>query len=76
MLSIGKLAPGRADYYLGTVANGVEDYYTGAGEAPGEWVGLSAERLGLSGQVDAESLHRGTDCIHLTGDLEPGNIRR
>ena len=52
MLSIGKLLPGRAEYYLGTVANGVEDYYTGAGEAPGQWVGTSAGRLGLSGEVD------------------------
>ena len=61
MPSIGKLLPGRAEYYIGTVANGVEDYYTGAGEAPGQWIGTSADRLGLSGQVDAEQLHRVLD---------------
>lgn len=64
MLSIGKLLPGRADYYLGTVATGVEDYYTGAGEAPGQWCGTSAERLGQSGQVDAEGLHRLLEHAH------------
>lgn len=58
MLSIGVLLPGRAEYYLGTVANGVEDYYTGAGEAPGQWCGTSAARLGLVGEVDADALHR------------------
>jgi hypothetical protein len=26
VLSIGKLAPGRADYYLDTVAKGAEEY--------------------------------------------------
>ena len=58
MLSIGVLLPGRAEYYLGTVANGVEDYYTGAGEAPGQWCGTSAARLGLVGEVEADALHR------------------
>jgi conjugative relaxase-like TrwC/TraI family protein len=58
VLSIGVLLPGRAEYYLGTVANGVEDYYTGAGEAPGQWCGTSAARLGLAGEVDADVLHR------------------
>ncbi|MBA2304710.1 MAG: relaxase domain-containing protein, partial [Acidobacteria bacterium] len=56
VLSIGKLMPGRADYYLGTVANGVEDYYTGAGEAPGSWLGASAPGLGLAGRVESEAL--------------------
>ncbi|MDP9389410.1 MAG: relaxase domain-containing protein, partial [Actinomycetota bacterium] len=56
VLSIGKLGKGQENYYLATVAKGVEDYYTGAGEAPGEWSGTGAARLGLSGQVDAEHL--------------------
>ena len=56
-MSIGVLLPGRAEYYLGTVANGVEDYYTGAGEAPGQWCGTSAARLGLVGEVEADALH-------------------
>lgn len=56
MLSIGKLAPGKHHYYLQSIADGVEDYYLGAGEAPGRWHGRLAEDLGLSGEVDAHSL--------------------
>ncbi len=56
MLSLGKLAPGQQHYYLETVARGAEEYYTGAKEAPGEWTGRSAERLGLSGEVDPDAL--------------------
>jgi conjugative relaxase-like TrwC/TraI family protein len=58
MLSIGKLAPGQQEYYLETVAGGAEEYYTGAKEAPGQWVGRSAERLALIGEVDELSLGR------------------
>jgi conjugative relaxase-like TrwC/TraI family protein len=57
MLSIGKLAPGQQQYYLDTVARGAEEYYTGTKEAPGEWIGSAATRLGLGGQVDAADLH-------------------
>ena len=58
MLSLGKLAPGQQEYYLATVAAGAEEYYTGAKEAPGEWTGRSAARLGLVGEVDAETSHQ------------------
>lgn len=61
MLSIGKLGAGQQQYYLDTVAAGAEEYYTGAKEAPGQWMGQSAERLDLSGEVDAEVLHRVLD---------------
>jgi conjugative relaxase-like TrwC/TraI family protein len=57
MLSLGKLAPGQQQYYLDTVAKGAEEYYTGAKEAPGQWVGRGAERLGLTGEVDPDALH-------------------
>src|SRR5215207_1727717 len=57
MLSLGKLSPGQQEYYLRTVTAGAEEYYTGAKEAPGEWVGESAARLGLAGEVDADVLH-------------------
>lgn len=57
MLSIGRLgASGGADYYLDKVANNVDDYYLGHGEAPGQWIGSAAHSLGLSGQVEAEEL--------------------
>lgn len=58
MLSLGKLAPGQQQYYLDTVARGVEEYYTGAKEAPGQWVGSASSRLGLTGEVDAQELGR------------------
>src|SRR5664280_268979 len=57
MLSIGRLGViSGAEYYLDKVANNVDDYYLGRGEAPGQWIGTTAEQLGLVGQVDAESL--------------------
>ena len=56
MLSLGKLAPGQQQYYVDTVARGAEEYYTGAKEAPGQWFGAAARRLGLEGEVDAEAL--------------------
>jgi hypothetical protein len=48
-----------ADYLLGAVATGRENYYTGAvaaGEPPGRWYGAGAERLGLSGLVDHQDM--------------------
>jgi conjugative relaxase-like TrwC/TraI family protein len=58
MLSLGKLAPGQQQYYLDTVARGAEEYYTRGKEAPGEWVGRAAERLGLRGEVEPLELHQ------------------
>lgn len=58
MLSIGRLSgktrTGR--YYVDRVAKGREDYYVGAGEADGEWIGLGAGLLGLQGKVDGDDL--------------------
>jgi len=58
VLSIGKIAagaPGTAGaYYVEAVAQGAEDYYLGAGEAPGEWVAGGAGDLGLDGLVRSE----------------------
>jgi len=39
-----------------TVANSVDDYYLGHGEAPGRWIGATAEQLGLTGEVNADQL--------------------
>src|SRR3954465_6814997 len=47
------------DYLLKEVATGRENYYTGAiaeGEPPGRWWGAGAERLGLTGLVDAQDM--------------------
>jgi conjugative relaxase-like TrwC/TraI family protein len=54
MLSIGKIALGQHRYYERQVARGGDDYYSGRGEAPGEWVGSGTDALGLSGRVSAE----------------------
>src|SRR6266508_221172 len=48
-----------ASYLTDAVAAGRENYYTGAvaaGEPPGRWSGRGAERLGLSGEVDAQDM--------------------
>ena len=66
MLSIGKLAGGQESYYLNAVAAGVEDYYLGSGEAPGQWLGDGAARLDLTGRVDAERLRAVLDARHPT----------
>jgi hypothetical protein len=47
------------DYLTEAVAKGREGYYTGAvaaGEPPGLWYGAGAAALGLSGEVDAETM--------------------
>jgi len=65
VLSIGKLAQGQEAYYVETVAEGAEEYYVGSGEAPGRWMGRSAARLELAGDVD------GGDLAALLGHLDP-----
>jgi hypothetical protein len=56
---LGVRSGGSADYLLGSVATGRENYYTGAvaaGEPPGRWYGRGAEALGLAGEVDAQDM--------------------
>jgi len=57
LLSLGKIGGGDGDgrsagYYTASVAKGRDDYYTGKGEAPGEWFGQGAAALGLEGMVE------------------------
>ena len=81
MLSIGKLVAGAEEYYLNTVARGLEEYYTGAAEAPGHWLGSAAAELGLSSEVDASHLaavlrgHSPLDGSLLTGRAVPPDKR-
>lgn len=56
MLSIGKLGKGQERYYLEKVAEGAEDYYSGEGEEPGQWLGEAARELGLSGEIEPDQL--------------------
>src|SRR4051812_9201442 len=68
MLSIGKLGGDQAEYYLEqadgrvdvveSVGSGVEDYYVGAYESRGEWIGSGGRELGLDGLVKPEELRR------------------
>ena len=78
MLSIGKMAVGQQSYYL-RLAAGVEDYYTGRGEAPGRWLGRGSPLLGLAGGVDRQDLTAvlegrapGDDMQRLTRARLPG----
>src|SRR5439155_21842458 len=54
LLTLTKLAD--AEYTLTQVAEGVEEYYLGIGEAPGVWHGRWAARLGLEGVVEGDDL--------------------
>jgi conjugative relaxase-like TrwC/TraI family protein len=56
MLSIGKLGSGQETYYLEKVAEGAEDYYSGEGEAEGQWIGQAAAQFALEGKVEAHQL--------------------
>jgi len=57
VLSIGRLGVVTgADYYLANVANSVDDYYLGRGEAPGQWIGATSAALDLTGVVDSGAL--------------------
>jgi conjugative relaxase-like TrwC/TraI family protein len=56
MMGVGKVGGGGGEYYLEAVAEGIDEYYRGIGESPGEWTGRAAGGLGLDGEVDAEQL--------------------
>lgn len=58
MLNVAKLGAGQERYYLDSVASGVEDYYLGHSEEPGQWTGRGSEPLDLDGVVAPEVLHR------------------
>lgn len=57
MLSIGKIKLSGESYYLDAVADGIDEYYRGVGEAPGRWVGSASHDLDLDGEVEASDLH-------------------
>jgi conjugative relaxase-like TrwC/TraI family protein len=64
VLNIGKVIRGKEDYCLDRVARSQEEYYTGAGEAPGYWLGRAAEPLGVAGRVSEAGLHRMLNAAH------------
>ena len=78
MLSIAKLRVGQEAYQLSGVAESLDAYYTGAGEAHGEWIGGSAARLGLTGRVAPDELRAVLAGLRPgTGGLTPdgGTVR-
>jgi conjugative relaxase-like TrwC/TraI family protein len=79
MLTIGKLgaSPDQLEYYEQQVADGMEDYFSGRGEAPGRWMGAGAAAVGASGRVDREAFMRAmAGCDPRTGErLKPEHGR-
>jgi conjugative relaxase-like TrwC/TraI family protein len=65
VLSVIKLAD--AEYTIGQVALGIEEYYLGEGEAPGGWAGRRASTLGLEGVVAADDLRA------MVNGVDPGD---
>lgn len=76
MFSIGRLGvTSGADYYLERVANSVDDYYLGHGEAPGQWIGATSASLGLTEEVDPAALRNLLDGRAADG-TDLGIVRR
>lgn len=79
VLTIGKLgaSPDQLAYYEQQVAEGLEDYFSGRGEAPGGWLGAGSALLGASGRVDRDAFMRAMDgCDPCTGErLKPEHGR-
>ena len=69
MLSIGRMVARSGEYYIGTVAHGREEYYTGSGESPGFWLGEGARRLGLEGAVNPDDLRSVLAGISPQGEI-------
>jgi conjugative relaxase-like TrwC/TraI family protein len=68
VLTITKLRG--AEYLIASVADGLEDYYMGAGKAPGVWQGRWVADLGLEGEVEAEPLRAVVNGLDpATGDV-------
>jgi conjugative relaxase-like TrwC/TraI family protein len=76
VLSIGKMVVGAEEYYLSMVAGGREEYYVGAGEAPGIWVGSGTVDLNLSGEVAAVDLRSVLDGTHPHDGMDLGINRK
>ena len=78
MLSIAKLRVGQEAYHLSGVAQSLDDYYTGAGESVGQWLGGGAARLDLAGDVRPDDLRAVLAGLAPgTGGLDPnGNQLR
>jgi hypothetical protein len=61
---LAKLSLGQRDYYTDEIARDREEYLSGHGEAPGEWLGGGAASLGLSGVLTTEQFQAMFDGRH------------
>jgi hypothetical protein len=65
VLTIGKL--GASDdqlaYYEQQVAQGLEDHFSGRGEAPGRWIGGGCGGIGVRGEVDRVGFMRACTAV-------------
>jgi conjugative relaxase-like TrwC/TraI family protein len=69
VLTLAKMRAGQQQYYKDAVARGLDEYYTGAGELAGRWMGRGAHLLGLSGELDGDALDAILEGRHpLTGE--------
>jgi conjugative relaxase-like TrwC/TraI family protein len=76
VLSVAKLRVGQEAYHLSGVAQSLDAYYTGAGEAAGVWVGGSAAQADLDGDVDPDDLRAVLAGMRPgTGGLTPNGDR-
>ncbi len=67
MLTVTALT--NAEYLLGSVALGIDEYYVGVGEAPGVWMGRWSSSLGVAGVVEADALRALIDgCDPVSGE--------
>jgi conjugative relaxase-like TrwC/TraI family protein len=69
VLSIGKMVARSGEYYIATVANGRDEYYTGSGESPGFWLGEGTRRLGLEGAVNPDDLRQVLAGLSPNGEI-------
>jgi len=81
VLTIGKLgaSPDQLGYNEQQVAQGIEDYFSGRGEAPGRRIGVGAGVLGVAGRVERDAFMRAMNgCDPRSGERlkpEPGRTK-
>ena len=72
VMSRAKITIGRAGYYTEVVAKGLDDYLSGAGEAPGVWAGAGTAFESVVGLVGADQMQRlfepADPCHPVTGN--------
>lgn len=63
MLSIGKLTPARAGYYVDQLPAGGDEYYVRSEHSSAVWMGSACDRLGLDGPVTPEGFRQLLDGL-------------